>query len=134
MLIRLSYVEVYNEEVFDLLAPTRQALEVRENPQQGRFYVEGASQHIVNAWPEAERLLQVSWEAGRLSPDSWASWLTSAASRWRLAWACPRHTMWHQLHPQQRAPVRCARLPWAYRSARPASLPGACRRWPGRTG
>ena len=55
----MCFVEVYNEEVFDLLAPTRQALEVREDVPQQRFYVEGASMHVVNSTDAAQTLLQV---------------------------------------------------------------------------
>ena len=55
----MCFVEVYNEEVFDLLAPTRQALDVRENVAQQRFYVEGASMHVVHNTSAAQDLLQV---------------------------------------------------------------------------
>ena len=58
-LIRMCFVEVYNEEVFDLLAPARQALDVRENVAQQRFYVDGASMHVVNNTSAALELLQV---------------------------------------------------------------------------
>ena len=55
----MCYVEVYNEEVFDLLAATRRPLDLRENVAQQRFYVDGASEHVVSSPEAALQLLQV---------------------------------------------------------------------------
>eukprot|EP01137_Pigoraptor_chileana_P025291 Opistho-2@94559 len=45
-LVRISFLEVYNERVYDLLVPTGENLRVREDAKRG-VYVEGLSEHIV---------------------------------------------------------------------------------------
>ncbi len=44
--MKVSYIEIYNECVNDLLDPSRKNLSVREN-QQGKTVIEGLSEHEV---------------------------------------------------------------------------------------
>lgn len=47
-LIEVSYLEIYNENINDLLNPSTEKLNIRENPKLG-IYVEGLSHFIVNS-------------------------------------------------------------------------------------
>lgn len=50
----VSYLEIYNERVRDLLAPaTNHSLRVREHPRLGP-YVQDLSRHLVTNYPEIE--------------------------------------------------------------------------------
>lgn len=49
---KVSYIEIYNECVNDLLDPTRKNLSVREN-QQGRPIVDGLSEFEIHSPEEA---------------------------------------------------------------------------------
>ena len=56
-LIRCSYIEIYNEEIHDLIGPDVKAkLELKENPDSG-VYIKGLTMHIVKSIPEIERLM-----------------------------------------------------------------------------
>ena len=57
--VSLSYVQVYNEKVYDLLHPssTEKALSLRENKKEGGVYLEGASEHRVATVSELLELL-----------------------------------------------------------------------------
>ena len=60
-LVRCSYLEIYNEEVHDLLLETnkkdgQKKLEVKEDPQKGVF-VKDLSQGIVKSIPEIEKYM-----------------------------------------------------------------------------
>jgi hypothetical protein len=63
-LVRCSYLEIYNEEVHDLLVDPKakglhsgqQKLEVKEDPQKGVF-VKDLSQGIVKSIPEIEKYM-----------------------------------------------------------------------------
>ncbi|TNV84878.1 hypothetical protein FGO68_gene10895 [Halteria grandinella] len=55
-LVKVSYIEIYNECVNDLLDPTRKNLSVREN-QQGRPIVEGLSEFEIHSPEEAMQYL-----------------------------------------------------------------------------
>mmetsp|Transcript_987 Transcript_987/g.2351 ORF Transcript_987/g.2351 Transcript_987/m.2351 type:complete len:813 (+) Transcript_987:364-2802(+) len=54
--VRGSYVEIYLERIRDLLDPTRQNLQVREDPNKG-IYVEGMSERYVNSFEEMMELM-----------------------------------------------------------------------------
>lgn len=57
-LLRCSYLEIYNEEIHDLLGNNvRQKYEVRESPEKG-FFVEDLSMKIVKSIAELENLLK----------------------------------------------------------------------------
>jgi hypothetical protein len=62
-----SYLELYNEEVRDLLArdPSQSKLQLKESPERG-VYVKGLMQFVVKGVPEITRVLQVGQPAGRL--------------------------------------------------------------------
>ncbi len=60
-LIRCSYLEIYNEEVYDLLIDNKKnlppvKLEIKENPDKGIF-VKDLQQIIVKSIPELEALM-----------------------------------------------------------------------------
>ena len=44
--MRASYLEIYNEEIRDLLVPKKEKLYMHENPEKG-FYVEKLTENIV---------------------------------------------------------------------------------------
>ena len=46
--VSVSYVQVYNEKVYDLLHPSsnEKALQLRENTKEGGFYLDGVSTHF----------------------------------------------------------------------------------------
>ncbi|KDO30775.1 hypothetical protein SPRG_04676 [Saprolegnia parasitica CBS 223.65] len=56
-LVKMSYVEIYNERVYDLLNRSdKDALKVREHPDRGA-YVEHVSHHVVTSYHDIEYLL-----------------------------------------------------------------------------
>ncbi|XP_034023417.1 kinesin-like protein KIF17 [Thalassophryne amazonica] len=56
-LVRVSYLEIYNEEIRDLLGKdTKQRLELKEHPEHG-VYVRDLSMHTVHSVTECERLM-----------------------------------------------------------------------------
>lgn len=56
-LIKTSYLEIYNEQVMDLLEPTQTNLPVREDIKTG-VYVEGLQEESVSSVRELEKLIQ----------------------------------------------------------------------------
>jgi len=54
--VRASFVEIYLERIRDLLDPSRQNLQVREDPKKG-IYVEGMSEQYVNSFEEMMDLM-----------------------------------------------------------------------------
>ncbi|XP_039184230.1 kinesin-like protein KIF17 isoform X1 [Crotalus tigris] len=61
-LVRASYLEIYNEEIRDLLGPnTKQKLELKEHPEKG-VYVKGLSQHTVHSITQCERIMETGWK------------------------------------------------------------------------
>lgn len=56
-LIRASYVEVYNEEVLDLLSSNRKGLELKESPESG-VYIKGLREVEVKSVSEINDVLQ----------------------------------------------------------------------------
>ena len=54
--VKMSYIEIYNEQIKDLLAPTTGALDVREAPGKGTF-VAGVSNLSVESRQELESLI-----------------------------------------------------------------------------
>ncbi|XP_068514650.1 kinesin-like protein KIF17 isoform X1 [Anas acuta] len=60
-LVRASYLEIYNEDVRDLLgADTKQKLELKEHPEKG-VYVKGLSLHTVHSVVQCERIMEMGW-------------------------------------------------------------------------
>ncbi|KAL3978617.1 hypothetical protein ACER0C_019679 [Sarotherodon galilaeus] len=60
-LVRASYLEIYNEEIRDLLgSDTKQRLELKEHPERG-VYVRDLSMHTVHSVGECERILEKGW-------------------------------------------------------------------------
>ncbi|XP_066528992.1 kinesin-like protein KIF17 isoform X2 [Hoplias malabaricus] len=60
-LVRVSYLEIYKEEVRDLLGKdSKQKLELKENPEQG-VYVRDLSMHTVHSVGECERIMEHGW-------------------------------------------------------------------------
>uniref|UniRef100_A0A8C4SK94 Kinesin-like protein n=1 Tax=Erpetoichthys calabaricus TaxID=27687 RepID=A0A8C4SK94_ERPCA len=61
-LVRASYLEIYNEEIRDLLGQdTKQKLELKEHPEQG-VYVRGLSLHTVHSVRECEVIMEQGWK------------------------------------------------------------------------
>ncbi|XP_075850784.1 kinesin-like protein KIF17 isoform X3 [Microcebus murinus] len=61
-LVRASYLEIYNEDVRDLLgADTKQKLELKEHPEKG-VYVKGLSMHTVHSVAQCERIMEMGWK------------------------------------------------------------------------
>ncbi|XP_030585618.1 kinesin-like protein KIF17 isoform X3 [Archocentrus centrarchus] len=60
-LVRASYLEIYNEEIRDLLgSDTKQGLELKEHPERG-VYVRDLSMHTVHSVGECERIIEQGW-------------------------------------------------------------------------
>ncbi|KAM3921146.1 kinesin-like protein KIF17 [Leptodactylus fuscus] len=60
-LVRASYLEIYNEEIRDLLGEdTKQKLELKEHPDKG-VYVRALSQHTVHSVAECEKIMDTGW-------------------------------------------------------------------------
>ncbi|XP_077777152.1 kinesin-like protein KIF17 isoform X8 [Podarcis muralis] len=60
-LVRASYLEIYNEDIRDLLGPnTKQKLELKEHPEKG-VYVKGLSLHTVHSISQCERIMEMGW-------------------------------------------------------------------------
>lgn len=56
--MRCSYLEIYNEEIRDLLSKTVDAkLELKEDPNRGGIFVKDLSQFIVKSIAEIEKLM-----------------------------------------------------------------------------
>ncbi|XP_072740010.1 kinesin-like protein KIF17 isoform X1 [Ciconia boyciana] len=60
-LVRASYLEIYNEDIRDLLgADTKQKLELKEHPEKG-VYVKGLSLHTVHGVVQCEQIMETGW-------------------------------------------------------------------------
>ncbi|XP_075762697.1 kinesin-like protein KIF17 isoform X9 [Pelodiscus sinensis] len=60
-LVRVSYLEIYTEDIRDLLgADTKQKLELKEHPEKG-VYVKGLSLHTVHNVAQCERIMETGW-------------------------------------------------------------------------
>ncbi|XP_066462385.1 kinesin-like protein KIF17 isoform X1 [Eleutherodactylus coqui] len=60
-LVRASYLEIYNEEIRDLLGEdTKHKLELKEHPDKG-VYVRALSQHTVHSVTECEKIMDMGW-------------------------------------------------------------------------
>ncbi|XP_021118622.1 kinesin-like protein KIF17 isoform X3 [Heterocephalus glaber] len=61
-LVQASYLEIYNEDVRDLLgADTKQKLELKEHPEKG-VHVKGLSMHMVHSVAQCERIMETGWK------------------------------------------------------------------------
>uniref|UniRef100_A0A914DVQ0 Kinesin-like protein n=1 Tax=Acrobeloides nanus TaxID=290746 RepID=A0A914DVQ0_9BILA len=61
-LVHASYLEIYNEEVRDLLGQNRdQKLEVKEHSERG-IYVAGLTMHVCHSFRDCERLMQTGFD------------------------------------------------------------------------
>ncbi|XP_018430715.1 PREDICTED: kinesin-like protein KIF17 [Nanorana parkeri] len=60
-LVRASYLEIYNEEIRDLLGEdTKHKLELKEHPDKG-VYVRALSLHTVHSVAECEKIMESGW-------------------------------------------------------------------------
>ncbi|RXN23112.1 kinesin KIF17 [Labeo rohita] len=61
-LVRASYLEIYKEEIRDLLGKeTKQKMELKEHPERG-VYVRDLSMHTVHSVGECERIMDQGWK------------------------------------------------------------------------
>ncbi|XP_072182334.1 osmotic avoidance abnormal protein 3-like [Diadema setosum] len=61
-LVRASYLEIYNEEIRDLLGKDHKArLELKEHPDKG-VYVKDLSMHVVHNTRECEQVMELGWK------------------------------------------------------------------------
>ncbi|XP_078498705.1 kinesin-like protein KIF17 isoform X3 [Lissotriton helveticus] len=61
-LVRASYLEIYNEEIRDLLGEdTKLKLELKEHPESG-VYVKSLSKHTVHSVAECELIMETGWK------------------------------------------------------------------------
>uniref|UniRef100_A0A3P9PF86 Kinesin motor domain-containing protein n=1 Tax=Poecilia reticulata TaxID=8081 RepID=A0A3P9PF86_POERE len=61
-LVRASYLEIYNEEIRDLLGSnTKQKHELKEHPEHG-VYVRDLTMHTVHSVGECERIMEQGWK------------------------------------------------------------------------
>ena len=56
VLVKVSYLELYNENVNDLLDPSKKNLDIRENRQRG-IYIDGLSSFEVNSFEQTMEYL-----------------------------------------------------------------------------
>lgn len=64
-LVRVSYFEIYNEEIHDLLSKKSQNLEIKERPDVG-VYVKDLSTFIVNNAEDMERIMMTGNRRSKL--------------------------------------------------------------------
>ncbi|XP_068435836.1 kinesin-like protein KIF15 [Clinocottus analis] len=68
-LCKCSFIEIYNEQIYDLLDTASASLFLRENIKKGLF-VEGAVEKFVNSAPEAYQVLSMGWRNRRVASTS----------------------------------------------------------------
>jgi len=68
-LARCSFLEIYNEQVYDLLEPSSAGLHLRENIKKGVF-VEGLAERDINSAKDAYSVLQSGWLNRRVASTS----------------------------------------------------------------
>ncbi|CAN0279413.1 unnamed protein product [Lampetra fluviatilis] len=68
-LCKCSFLEIYNEQVFDLLDPASTSLFIRENIQKGVF-VEGVMEMSLSSAAEAYQVLSLGWRNRRVASTS----------------------------------------------------------------
>ncbi|XP_032403994.1 LOW QUALITY PROTEIN: kinesin-like protein KIF15 [Xiphophorus hellerii] len=68
-LCKCSFIEIYNEQIYDLLDSASASLFLRENIKKGVF-VEGAVEKFVNSASEAYQVLSMGWRNRRVASTS----------------------------------------------------------------
>ncbi|XP_040055964.2 kinesin-like protein KIF15 [Gasterosteus aculeatus] len=68
-LCKCSFIEIYNEQIYDLLDTASASLFLRENIKKGLF-VEGAVEKFVNSAAEAYQVLSMGWRNRRVASTS----------------------------------------------------------------
>ncbi|XP_047466800.1 kinesin-like protein KIF15-A isoform X2 [Mugil cephalus] len=68
-LCKCSFIEIYNEQIYDLLDTASASLFLRENIKKGMF-VEGAVEKFVNSAAEAYQVLSMGWRNRRVASTS----------------------------------------------------------------
>ncbi|XP_065822767.1 kinesin-like protein KIF15 [Labrus bergylta] len=68
-LCKCSFIEIYNEQIYDLLDTASASLFLRENIKKGMF-VEGAVEKVVNSAAEAYQVLSMGWRNRRVASTS----------------------------------------------------------------
>ncbi|KAI3410394.1 Osmotic avoidance abnormal protein 3 [Globodera pallida] len=61
-LVHVSYLEIYNEEIRDLLGDNRHKLDIKEHPEQG-VYVAGLSMHVCHNVSDCDRLMTTGFNS-----------------------------------------------------------------------
>lgn len=68
-LCKCSFLEIYNEQVFDLLDPASSGLHLRENMKHG-VYVDGISETSVSSAKDAYQVLSTGWVNRKVASTS----------------------------------------------------------------
>jgi hypothetical protein len=131
-LVRASFLEIYNEDVRDLLAKNSQnRLEVKENPDSG-VYVKDLTGFVVNSVAELNNVLAV----GKKNRSVGATLMNQVRCSDQLAFYSPHDCMPPPMFSLQRRPSGLPRRLFACRLAAPEastsrrSLACACSQWP----
>lgn len=54
-----SFVEIYNESIFDLLDPEAPQCQLREDLKKGGIYVHGATERVIETTQDAQQILEI---------------------------------------------------------------------------
>lgn len=68
-LCKCSFLEIYNEQVFDLLDPASSGLHLRENMKRG-VYVDGVTETSVSSAKDAYQVLSTGWVNRKVASTS----------------------------------------------------------------
>lgn len=68
-LCKCSFLEIYNEQVFDLLDPASSGLHLRENMKHG-VYVDGLTETSISSAREAYQVLSTGWVNRKVASTS----------------------------------------------------------------
>ena len=103
-LVMASYLEIYNEEIRDLLSQdTKKSLELKEHSERGVF-VANLSQHSVQNVADCQRLMETGWRNRSIG----ATLMNADSSRSHSMFTISVEMM--DLTSESSAPIRCGKL------------------------
>ncbi|KAK6934542.1 Kinesin motor domain [Dillenia turbinata] len=80
---RCSFLEVYNDQIGDLLDPTQRNLEIKDDPK-NRFYVENLTEDYVNSYKDVTQILIKGLSSRKVGATS----INSKSSRSHIVFTC----------------------------------------------